>query len=215
MSNDVPRTGSLFIVSAPSGAGKTSVVESLVRRLDGVVRSRSYTSRAARGKELDGVAYNFVSLERFEAMIAGDQFLEHAKYGGNYYGTATLDTDRELLAGRDVILVIEVQGARLVRARRPECVSIFLLPPSAGELERRLRERGEDTEEQIARRLRIARDEVQAYGEYDYVVVNDVLETCVDEVGAIVRAQRLVLSNRAAETAAIVASFDAVPVRQG
>ena len=185
MSSSV-RRGRLFVVSAPSGAGKTTVVERLIASVPGLRRSRSYTSRRARPGETDGVDYHFVSRERFEAMIAGEQFLEWAEYAGHLYGTAVVDTERELEQGIDLVLVIEVQGARQVRRHRRSSVLVFLLPPSAEVLETRLRNRGEDTEDQIRRRLQVAREEVRAVAEYDYVVVNDEIDDCVDRLRAIV-----------------------------
>jgi guanylate kinase len=201
------RGGRLFVVSAPSGAGKTTVVERLVQRMPGLRRSRSYTSRRARPGEADGVDYNFVSRERFEAMIAGGQFLEWAEYSGNLYGTAAVDTERELETGTDLVLVIEVQGARQVRRHRQSSVLVFLLPPSAEALETRLRNRREDTDEQVRRRLAVARDEVQAVSEYDYVVVNDEVEACVDRLRAIIVAERAKPDVMGGAVAAILASF--------
>ena len=201
------RRGRLFVVSAPSGAGKTTVVERLIAGTPGLRRSRSYTSRRARPGEADGVDYNFVSRERFEAMIAGGQFLEWAEYSGNLYGTAAVDTERELETGSDLVLVIEVQGARQVRRHRHSSVLVFLLPPSAEALETRLRKRGEDTDEQVRRRLAVARDEVQAVSEYDYVVVNDEIEACVDRLRAIIVAERAKPDVMGGAVAAILASF--------
>ena len=211
MSSNTPAQGRLFVVSAPSGAGKTTVVDTVIAQTSGVVRSRSYTSRPAREGEEDGVAYHFVSRARFESMIAGDQFLEWAEFGGHLYGTAVLDTDRELEAGHDVVFVIEVQGTRLLRRRRPDVISVFLMPPSAGELERRLRERKQNTEEDIARRLRTACEEVRAYTEYDFVVVNDDLEHCIDDLHSIFVAERSRLASRRRQVEAILASFEAIP----
>jgi len=185
MSSSVPR-GDLFIVSAPSGAGKTTVVEEVIRRTPRLVRSRSYTSRRARPGEQDGVAYNFVSRDRFEAMRAGDQFLEWAEFSGNLYGTAKLDTERVLAAGDDLVLVIEVQGAAQVRSHGWPNVSVFLLPPSYEALEQRLRDRSLDSEAQIQRRLATACVEVASVPDYDFVVINDDLEACVSQVQAIV-----------------------------
>jgi guanylate kinase len=196
-------------VSAPSGAGKTTVVERVIAVTPGLRRSRSYTSRRARPGETDGVDYHFVSRDRFEAMIAGGQFLEWAEYSGNFYGTAVLDTERELESGADLVLVIDVQGARQVRRHRPASVLVFVLPPSADELEARLRSRGEDSEEQIWRRLEVAREEVQAVGEYDYVVVNDVIDDCVARLQAIVAAERATPAMMSADISAILASFGA------
>ena len=207
MSSSPGRRGRLFVVSAPSGAGKTTVVDAVVASTAGLVRSRSYTSRTARPGEMDGDAYHFVSKARFESMIAGDQFLEWARFGEHYYGTAVVDTERELAAGRDVVFVIEVQGARQLRRREPSAVAVFLMPPSRVELERRLRERNLNSEADLAGRLRIASEEVAAFAEYDYVIVNDVLEDAVDELRAIVMAGRASIDARRAEAEAIAATF--------
>jgi guanylate kinase len=189
MSNDAPR-GRLFVVSAPSGTGKTTVVERLVQIVPDLVMSRSYTSRPIRDGECDGVDYNFITRARFEQLIAGNAFLEWADVFGNLYGTYAEDTERELAAGRDLVLVIDVQGARKVRSRGLEIVSIFVLPPTFETLERRLRGRSKDSEEAIRRRLATARAEIDAVVDYDYVVVNDELEACVDRLRAIVLAER-------------------------
>ena len=205
-----PRRGRLFVVSAPSGAGKTTVVGRLIASMPDLRQSRSYTSRRTRPGESDGVDYNFVSRERFESMIAGGQFLEWAEYSGNLYGTAVLDTDRELETGTDLVLVIDVQGARQVRRHRRSSVLVFLLPPSFDALETRLRSRGEDTEEQIRRRLETARQEVAAVPEYDYVVVNDEIDACVERLRAVIVAERATLDAMGAEAASILASFGVV-----
>jgi guanylate kinase len=194
-------------VSAPSGAGKTTVVERLIQQMPDLRRSRSYTSRRARPGETDGVDYHFVSRERFEAMAAGGQFLEWAEYSGHLYGTAVVDTDRELETGTDLVLVIDVQGARQVRRHRRSSVLVFLLPPSFEDLEARLRSRGEDSEDQIRRRLETARQEAVAVPEYDYVVVNDEIESCVDRLRAIVIAERARLDVMRGPVAAILSSF--------
>lgn len=182
--------GRLFIVSAPSGAGKTTLVERLVEQLPGLHMSRSYTSRPARSGETDGVDYNFVSRERFEEMISAGEFLEWADVFGNLYGTRAADTDALLDGGNDVVLVIDVQGARQVRAQGREMSTIFVMPPSQSVLERRLRGRSQDSEEAIQRRLGVARDEVAAFAEYDYIVLNDELTAAVDRLRAIVLAER-------------------------
>lgn len=213
MSNSASH-GQLFVVSAPSGAGKTTVVERLIASMPGVRRSRSYTSRRARPGETDGVDYHFVSRERFEAMIAGGQFLEWAEYSGHLYGTAVVDTERELESGADLVLVIEVQGARQVRRHRPASVLVFILPPSAAVLEARLRSRGEDSEQQVRQRLEVAREEVLASAEYDYVIVNDVIDTCVERLRAIVMAERAKLGPMGGDIGAILASFGAVSGRR-
>jgi guanylate kinase len=185
-----PGRGLLFIVSAPSGAGKTTLVERLVEQLPRLRMSRSYTSRAARAGETDGVDYNFVSRVRFEAMIAAGDFLEWAPVFGNLYGTCASETESLLEAGDDVVLVIDVQGARKVRARGVTATTVFVMPPSFEVLEQRLRGRSKDAEPEIQRRLQVARDEVAAFTEYDYVVVNDELPAAVDRLRSIVIAER-------------------------
>lgn len=207
------RQGRLFVVSAPSGTGKTTVVDRLVNEVADLVVSRSYTSRDPRPGEYDGVDYNFVSRAEFEALVAGDEFLEWADVFGNYYGTRRLDTDKLLASGLDVVLVIDVQGAGQVRRRRPDAISVFVLPPSYAALERRLRGRSKDTEEAIARRLVVAREEVDHFREYDYVVVNDEVVPCVDRLRSIVLAERSRREAVAADAEAIVATFE--PVTEG
>jgi len=190
MSNEATRRGILFIVSAPSGTGKTTLVERLVGLTPGVEISRSFTSRAARAGESDGVDYHFVSRERFEQMREAGQFLEWAEIFGNLYGTGSAETERELAAGTDLILVIDVQGARQVRGRGVEATTVFVLPPSFEVLEHRLRGRSKDSDAQIRRRLQVAREEVDAFPEYDYIVVNDDLDGAVARLRAIVLAER-------------------------
>src|SRR5688572_1991963 len=194
MSSESPgeggRRGLLFIVSAASGTGKTTLVERLVQAVPHLRMSRSYTSRLARAGEHDGVDYNFISRDRFERMVHAGEFLEWADVFGNYYGTSAADTEASLAAGEDVVLVIDVQGARQVRTRGIETVGIFVLPPTAGILEQRLRGRSKDSEDQIRRRLQMACREVGEYALYEYVVINDELETAVDRLRAIVLAER-------------------------
>jgi guanylate kinase len=185
-----PRRGLLFIVSAPSGAGKTTIVERLVEDMAQLRMSRSYTSRAARQGEADGVDYNFVTRVRFEEMIAAGEFLEWADVFGNLYGTCAADTERMLAGGDDVVLVIDVQGARQVRSRQSGAICVFVMPPSYAELEHRLRGRSKDAEAAIRRRLAVAKDEVAAFSEYDYIVVNDELASAVDRLRSIVIAER-------------------------
>ena len=211
MSSDpIPGTcssGLLFVVSAPSGTGKTTVVERLVQVVDGLGLSRSYTSREARPGEVDGVDYNFITRPRFEAMIAEDAFLEWADVFGNFYGTSAADTSNEQASGRDLVLVIDVQGARLVRARCPGTVGVFVLPPSYGVLEQRLRGRSKDSEAAMQRRLATARAEVAAFVEYDYVIVNDELDACVRRLASIVEAERARLRSTRAAAERIVETF--------
>ncbi len=200
--------GLLFIVSAPSGAGKTTLVERLVEQTPHLKMSRSYTSRPARAGETDGVDYNFVSRARFEAMVAAGEFLEWADVFGNLYGTAAADTERQLAAGDDVVLVIDVQGARQVRQRLGvESTTVFVMPPSFEVLEQRLRGRSKDSEEAIRRRLQVAREEVASFEEYRFIVINDELTSAVDRLRSIVVAERSRL-NRMRQTArGIVQSF--------
>ena len=182
--------GLLFIVSAPSGAGKTTLVERLVEQTPHLRMSRSYTSRAARQGETDGVDYNFVTRPAFEAMAAAGEFLEWADVFGNLYGTGALDTVRWLDGGEDVVLVIDVQGARKVRSSGIAATTIFVMPPSYAALEQRLRGRSKDSEPAIQRRLQTAREEVAAFEEYDFIVVNDELTAAVDRLRGIVIAER-------------------------
>ena len=206
MSNS-PR-GLLFIVSAPSGTGKTTLAERLAQQVPRLRLSRSYTSRPARHGEADGVDYNFVSRERFEEMIGAGQFLEWADVFGNYYGTCADDTERFLAGGEDVMLVIDVQGARQVRGRGIETVGIFVLPPSAAILEQRLRGRSKDSESQIRRRLEVACREVNEYPRYEYVVINDEIDAAVDRLRAIVLAERARVSAMRGAAEAIIGTFD-------
>jgi len=206
MSNSA-RAGLLFVVSAPSGTGKTTVVERLVHCVPDLALSRSYTSRSIRPGEIDGIDYNFITRERFEAMARAGAFLEWADVFGNYYGTSAAESDRELAAGRDLVLVIDVQGARQVRSRRSGTVGVFVLPPSFPVLEQRLRGRSKDSEEAMQRRLETARAEIAAFSEYDYLVVNDELDACVDRLRAIVLAERARLRSMRPVAEEIVTTF--------
>jgi guanylate kinase len=208
-----PARGLLFVVSAPSGTGKTTVVEQLVKIVPQLELSRSYTSRPARRGERHGVDYNFVSREEFEAGIARGDFLEHANVFGNLYGTGKAETEARLASGRDLVLVIDVQGARQVRQQMAaqgelgQAVRVFVLPPSFSVLEQRLRGRSQDPEDAIQRRLATARSEVSAVSEYDYVVINDELDRCVSEIRAVVLAERARRGRREAQIAPIVRTF--------
>jgi guanylate kinase len=204
----VQRRGLLFVVSAPSGTGKTTVVERLVHCVPDLSMSRSYTSRAARAGEAHGIDYNFITRGRFEEMIAEEAFLEWADVFGNLYGTCAADAEEDLRAGRDLVLVIDVQGARQVRRRSAASVGVFVLPPSYEVLEQRLRGRSADSEAAMQRRLQTARDEVAAFTEYDYVVVNDELDACVERVRAIVVAERTRLRSARHAAEKIVATFN-------
>jgi len=182
--------GLLFIVSAASGTGKTTLAERLVQILPNLRMSRSFTSRPARAGERDGVDYNFVSRSDFEDMIARNDFLEWADVFGNLYGTCRSDTEALQASGQDVVLVIDVQGARQVKATGVDHTAIFVLPPSFQILERRLRGRSADSEEAMQRRLAAARAEAGSYVDYDYVVINDQLEPTVVRLQEIIAAER-------------------------
>ena len=212
MSSDTPaRRGLLFIVSAPSGTGKTTLIERLVQLVPNLRMSRSYTSRAARNGEQHGVDYHFVTRQHFEQRTQDGEFLEWADVFGNYYGTCARDTEAVLAGGDDVMLVIDVQGARQVRSRGLHTVGIFVLPPSASILEQRLRGRSKDTEEQIRRRLQVACSEVGEFARYEYVVVNDELEAAVDRLRAIVLAERAKVHQMRAAAEGIIETFKEDP----
>ena len=199
--------GLLFIVSAPSGTGKTTLVERLVQRMPSLRMSRSFTSRPPRPGEADGVDYNFISRDRFERMIGAGGFLEWADVFGNLYGTGHRETESALASGADLVLVIDVQGARQVRRTAFEHVGIFVLPPSFDVLCSRLRARSKDSPDQIAHRLEVARREVTAVEEYDYVVINDEVEAAVRRLEAIVEAERLRLRAMRSRAEAVIRTF--------
>jgi len=178
-------TACLFTISAPSGAGKTSLVKALLaKRADSVAVSVSHSTRAKRPGEVDGEAYHFVSTEAFEKMVEDGEFLEHAQVFDNHYGTALASVEAMLASGRHVILEIDWQGARQVKARLPDTVGIFILPPSVEELERRLKSRGTDNPEVIERRLRDARNDMSHWDEFDHVIINDSLDQAVADLEA-------------------------------
>ncbi|MEQ8662788.1 MAG: guanylate kinase [Gammaproteobacteria bacterium] len=198
--------GHLFVISAPSGAGKTSLVRALVARTERLGVSVSHTTRARREGETDGVDYHFVAAGDFERMAAAGEFLEHATVFDHAYGTARSAVARSLEQGVDVILEIDWQGARSIRAAAPDAISIFVLPPSVSELERRLRGRG-DAETVIARRMRDAGREISHFGEYDYLVVNDDFEGALAALTAIVGAARLRRGTQERRHAALLAEL--------
>ena len=200
-------SGTLYIIAAPSGAGKSSIVRALLARDSGLRLSVSYTSRAARPAEVEGRDYHFVGAAEFEAMIAAGDFFEHASVHGDWKGTARQAVESLLASGVDVLLEIDWQGARQVRAKVPEALSIFILPPSKAALEERMRKRAQDSEAVIQRRLAAAREEMRHYDEFDYVIVNDVFETAVDEACSIVASSRLRRPLQAARHAALIAGL--------
>ena len=183
--------GVLFVVSAPSGAGKTSLLKALIPADPRLRLSVSHTTRAPRPGEQDGVHYHFVDRGRFEEMVGGGAFLEHARVFDHYYGTSEAAVRRLLDEGHDVVLEIDWQGARQVRARIAGAVGVFIVPPSVSALRERLGGRGQDSTEVIERRMRDARSELSHYGEYDYLVVNDVFDRALGDLRAIVAAERL------------------------
>ncbi|OHY80342.1 guanylate kinase [Marinobacter sp. AC-23] len=184
-------TGTLFVISAPSGAGKTSLVAEMLHADQKLGVSVSHTTRPMREGEKDGINYHFVSRDEFEAMISRGDFLEHADVFGNYYGTSQVWVREMLAIGRDVILEIDWQGASQVRRLIPECVSVFIVPPSYEVLRDRLVGRGTDVSEVVERRLSEAREECRHVGEFDYLVVNDGFQEALADLLAIVRSQRL------------------------
>jgi len=179
-----------FVVAAPSGTGKTTVCRRVVERDDRISFSVSHTTRRKREGEVDGRDYFFVDEPEFRRLVAEGEFLEWAEYNAHLYGTSWKAIDRGLAAGCELLLEIEVQGARQVRARRPDARLIFLLPPSMEELERRLQGRGTDSAEEVRRRLEVANRELEAIGDFEYAVTNDDLECCVANLLEIIRAER-------------------------
>jgi len=197
----------LIVVTAPSGAGKTSLVGELLERDPNVRLSMSYTTRAPRPGEVDGVDYHFVARARFEAMIAAGEFLEHADVYGNYYGTSRKWIEQELGGEHDVLLEIDWQGAHQVRALFPHMVGVFILPPSLEVLRIRLEGRGKDSSEAIARRMASARDEVSHVLEFEYIIVNERFEAAVNDLVAIVRAARVSRAQQAIRLASLLDEF--------
>ncbi|MDO6549395.1 guanylate kinase [Pseudoalteromonas carrageenovora] len=185
--------GNLFILSAPSGAGKSSLITALLKKHDDMKVSVSHTTRSPRPGEENAVHYHFVSADEFKALIAKDDFFEWAKVFDNYYGTSKQAIESQLDAGIDVFLDIDWQGAQQVRKIMPSVQTIFILPPSKEELEQRLNNRGQDSAEVIAARMAQAQSETSHYNEYDFVVVNDEFDTALSDIETIVMAQRLTL----------------------
>ena len=184
------KRGQLYVISGPSGCGKDTIVNSLLKKNKNLWLSISCTSRAPRGNEKDGVEYFFLSEEEFEKEIENDGFLEYAKYAGNYYGTPKKSIEEHLNNGEDVILVIEIQGALKIKNLLPETLFIFILPPSMKELERRLEGRGTEDKEKIDKRFLRAYEEINEVGKYNYVVVNDEVKNAVEKVNAILISEK-------------------------
>jgi guanylate kinase len=199
--------GDLFVVVAPSGAGKTSLVHRLLGVETGIRLSVSHTTRAPREGEVDGREYHFVARSAFEAMIAAGDFLEHANVYGNYYGTSRKWIESELAGEHDVLLEIDWQGAMQLRKLFPRLVGIFILPPSIGELRRRLTARGKDSAEVIERRMASAREEISHVLEFEYIIVNEQFDVAVADLQAVVRAARLSRERRAGRLARLLDEF--------
>ncbi|HJT98549.1 MAG TPA: guanylate kinase [Rhodanobacteraceae bacterium] len=200
-------SGTLYIVAAPSGAGKSSLVNALLERERDIALSISHTTRPPRPGDVDGRHYRFVNRGVFERLVAEGAFLEHAEVFGNLYGTTRAAVEPQLEEGRDVLLEIDWQGARQVRRVKPDCVSIFILPPSREELERRLRTRAADSAVTIARRLAESREEIAHAGDFDYLVVNDDFADALADLSAIVTARRLRREAQASRHAALIADL--------
>jgi len=190
MTTNTSATGTLYVFSAPSGAGKTSLVKALLKKTDSIGVSVSHTTRDPRPGEENGKDYNFVSQDEFKALIDQNAFLEHAQVFDNFYGTSQIWVESELAAGRDVILEIDWQGAEQIRQQMPDTVTVFILPPSREELHSRLTGRGQDSEETIERRMRDAVSEMSHYNEFDYIIINDDFELALEQLRSVVLARR-------------------------
>ena len=202
-----PASGCLFVLAAPSGGGKTSLVRALLERESGIRLSVSYTTRNPRPGEQDGIDYHFVDEARFMALKATGEFLEHAHVHGNWYATSAIWLRDEVQQGHDMLLEIDWQGARQVRQLMPEAVHIFILPPSLASLKERLEKRGQDAPEVIVRRLEAAREEMRHCGEFDYVIMNQDFARAVDDLSVIVRAARLTAARQQVRHAALLADL--------
>ncbi|MBZ0106000.1 MAG: guanylate kinase [Sulfuricella denitrificans] len=200
-------TGNLFIVAAPSGAGKTSLVKNLLAADSGIQLSISYTTRAARPGEVDGQHYHFVSREIFEKMLERGDFLESAEVYGNFYGTSQPWIEAARRTGKDILLEIDWQGADQVRKLIPDAISLFILPPSVEALRQRLQGRGQDAEEVIQRRVAAAREDISHVGEFDYVIINDDFDAAQQDLLAVVRAQRLTIGAQMTRHGELLASL--------
>lgn len=199
--------GNLFVVAAPSGAGKTTLVRHLLERDPAVHLSISFTTRAPRPGEENGREYHFIDVPTFQKMIAAGEFLEWAEVHGNYYGTSQTWLGEQLAAGRDILLEIDWQGAQQVRRLFPGMLGIFILPPSLAELAQRLSGRGTDAAAVVERRLAAARAEMRHVGEFDYVIINDQLSQAIDDLSAVIRSARLGLARQQARHAALFAAL--------
>ena len=203
--------GTLYIVSAPSGAGKTSLLKEVRSRLPQLAVAVSHTTRVARPGEVDGEHYHFISKDEFSRMKNAREFLEHAEVFGNFYGTSTQAVDALLTAGQDVVLEIDWQGARQVRTNYPDAVSVFILPPSIRQLETRLRARGQDSEEVIANRMAMAKAELSHYPEYQYCIINDDFDRAIEDLLAVFTSIEEFRPPDVARLAAILSDLEDTP----
>jgi guanylate kinase len=201
--------GNLFVVTAPSGAGKTTLVAALLAADQNVQLSVSFTTRAPRPGEVDGKDYHFVAREVFEQMIQNGDFLEHAEVYGNYYGTSQTWINNAIDTGRDILLEIDWQGAAQVRRLFPDVVGLFVLPPSVEVLEQRLKNRGKDSDEVIERRMAVAKEEISHVEEFDYVIVNEHIDEAVRDIVSAVRAERLKLHRQSTRHQVLISSLKA------
>ena len=199
--------GNIFVVTAPSGAGKTTLVAALLAADQQIKLSVSYTTRAPREGEVDGKNYYFVSRETFIGMLQRSEFLESAEVYGNFYGTSQLWIQQQLDAGNDILLEIDWQGAQQVRKLFPQAIGVFILPPSLPVLEQRLRGRGTDSEESIAKRMASAREEITHVDEFDFVIVNEVMDEAIKDLISVVRAPRLGIARQSAKYAALFSAL--------
>lgn len=199
--------GNIFVVTAPSGAGKTTLVAALLAADQQIKLSVSYTTRAPREGEVDGKNYHFVGREAFIAMLQRSEFLESAEVYGNFYGTSQLWIQQQLDAGNDILLEIDWQGAQQVRKLFPQAIGVFILPPSLPVLEQRLRGRGTDSEESIAKRMASAREEITHVDEFDFVIVNEVMDEAIKDLISVVRAPRLGIARQSAKYAALFSAL--------
>ncbi len=188
--------GSLFVIAAPSGAGKTSLIAALLEKTDNIQLSVSHTTRASRPGEVDGQHYHFTAKEQFLKMIDNDEFLEHAEVFDNFYGTSRQSLQQQLASGHDVILEIDWQGARQVKISIPDCIGIFILPPSKQALQDRLVGRATDSDEIIARRMSDAVNEMRHYSEFDYLIINDGFELALQELQLVISSQKYRISQQ-------------------
>ena len=199
--------GNLVVVTAPSGAGKTSLVKELLAADPQVKLSISYTTRPPRPGERDGHDYHFVSRETFEAMLGRGDFLESAEVYGNYYGTSQVWISDTMQSGKDILLEIDWQGAAQVRQLFPEAIGVFILPPSLETLHERLKARGQDSEEIIERRMRVAREDISHVSEFDYVIINNIFAEAVADLRAVFRAERLKVNRQLAAHSDLMTKF--------